>query len=79
MTDESYDPHARMHESFPRADSGTKMAGDVIPLSSARKEEYPGQAGVINSTGDISQMLNESPWRKASDRTNVIPIKRPGQ
>jgi hypothetical protein len=30
--DESYDPHARMHESFPRADSGTKMAGDVIPI-----------------------------------------------
>jgi hypothetical protein len=33
MTDESYDPHARMHESFPRVDSGTKMAGDVIPLA----------------------------------------------
>lgn len=34
MVDESYDPHARMHESFPRVDSGsTKMAGEVIPLA----------------------------------------------
>lgn len=24
MSDESYDPHARMHESFPRADSGSQ-------------------------------------------------------
>lgn len=24
MTDESYDPHARIHESFPRADSGSQ-------------------------------------------------------
>lgn len=37
-TDESYDPHARMHESFPRSDSGTdkdgqtQMAGDVIEM-----------------------------------------------
>lgn len=23
MVDESYDPHARMHESFPRVDSGS--------------------------------------------------------
>lgn len=36
MVDESYDPHARMHESFPRVDSGTQMAGDVIPLAGDR-------------------------------------------
>lgn len=24
MTDESYDPHARMHDSFPRSDSGSQ-------------------------------------------------------
>src|SRR5579872_6701112 len=32
MVDESYDPHARMHESFPRADSGSQMAQNVVPI-----------------------------------------------
>lgn len=36
-SDESYDPHARMHESFPRVDSGsTQMAGDVLPMPGDR-------------------------------------------
>jgi hypothetical protein len=42
MVDESYDPHARMHESFPRVDSGsTKMAGDVIPIPGERSPGSP--------------------------------------
>lgn len=39
MTDESYDPHARMHESFPRADSGSyEVADNVTPIRPSNLE-----------------------------------------
>lgn len=56
-TDESYDPHARMHDSFPRADSGSEnagggagvqMAGEVIPIA-GEKSMGPGQT--LKATG----------------------------
>lgn len=67
-TDESYDPHARMHESFPRADSGsTQMAGDVIPLPVNMGAGMLGQAGNNESLKAIA-----AGGKSAVDKTNLV-------
>lgn len=71
MMGTAMDPEDHPSNNMPTATQ--HYAGDVIPISSGRVEQYPGQRGVINSTGDIAQHLNNS--RTSSDRTNVVPLK----
>lgn len=71
-TDESYDPHARMHESFPRADSGsTQVAGEVIPLKGEDSMGSPAGTKVQNifNAGKI--------YRGEASDDKAIPIRRP--
>lgn len=70
-TDESYDPHARMHESFPRSDSGsTQMAGEVIELPQTIAQKL---------SGNIAQSVNERSLANIAgvgaggvDKTNLV-------
>lgn len=72
-SDESYDPHARMHESFPRVDSGsTQMAGDVLPLrpNSPAPADFSAVQGQEANKRSISNIAAGGP--KSVDKTNLV-------
>ena len=73
MTDESYDPHARMHESFPRVDSGTQMAGDVVtfPIPMSQSDT---NRNISSSAPDYSKTNRD--WR-GNPKPGVV-VKGPG-
>lgn len=47
-SDESYDPHARMHDSFPRVDSGTQSASNDVPVLPISPSVVPEQSPNLN-------------------------------
>ena len=71
---ENYIGHTQMHESFPGVDSGSTQvadAGNIIPI---RRDE----AADFTKTDEAAirgQLKNQ--FRLGSDRTNVVPIRRP--
>lgn len=73
MMGEPSDPEDHPANNMPQATQ--HYAGDVVPILKNFKEEYSGQAGVRNSTGELSQHLNNSTYRTISDRTNIVPLR----
>lgn len=77
-SDESYDPHARMHESFPRVDSGsTQMAGDVVDMPQTTAQQLSGNIAQSVNERSMTDIANRGP--KAVDPRNLIlfPGKNP--
>lgn len=73
---ENYDGLNRMHESFPKVDSGTQMAGDVIPLrpNSPAPSDF---AAVQGQERNQSSMSNIAKGGASSvDKTNLVMYPR---
>lgn len=71
---ENYDGHERMHESFPGVDSGSTQvadAGNIIPIRRDEAADYTR----TDERAIQGQLKNQ--FRLGSDRTNVVPIRKP--
>jgi len=75
MVDESYDPHARMHESFPRADSGSQMAQNVVPIRPSNLErDIAGARRQVENERSMSNIASQGP---NAVNTNNLAVFRP--
>lgn len=75
MTDESYDPHARMHESFPRADSGTQMADNVVQIRPSNLErDMAGARRQVENERSMRNIGSQGP--NVVDTTNLTTFRK---